>query len=348
VRSRQFSNDELRRQLRDFGRESAGTAAAHRRVVSSLLSSGNADDKVATLVGRRDMLRLGGLTVGTAAVIAACSYDAGTPGRVGDAEEGEPPPTVAVDNVVLLRTASSLEYSAIRVYDTVADAGILSGAAADIATRFRADHAQHAAVFEDLAREFGGEPFTCSNPKLDSALIDPVVARITTGAPANGDTPAIEASDDVVLDVLLLAHALENLAGSSYQALVALFSEPALRADAMAIGKVEARHAALLAMSIPGGTVLPLTAEQAEAATTTTAAPATTAQDIASPETSAPAAAEAAAEPRSLPVALPGAFGQLGAYQLIVGRGDVNGVRLKVNLETPSLNSLMYDEISCA
>ena len=41
--------------------------------------------------------------------------------------------------------------------------------------------------------------------------------------------------------------------------------------------------------------------------------------------------------------AIPSQFGGLGAIQLVVGAGDENGTRLKLNLETPSLNSFVYE-----
>ena len=41
--------------------------------------------------------------------------------------------------------------------------------------------------------------------------------------------------------------------------------------------------------------------------------------------------------------AIPSQFGGLGPIQLVIGRGDENGTRLKINLETPSLNSFVYE-----
>ena len=41
--------------------------------------------------------------------------------------------------------------------------------------------------------------------------------------------------------------------------------------------------------------------------------------------------------------AIPSQFGTLAANQLVLGRGDENGTRLKINLETPSLNSFVYE-----
>ena len=41
--------------------------------------------------------------------------------------------------------------------------------------------------------------------------------------------------------------------------------------------------------------------------------------------------------------AIPSQFGCSAAIQLVVGGGDENGTRLKLNLETPSLNSFVYE-----
>ena len=41
--------------------------------------------------------------------------------------------------------------------------------------------------------------------------------------------------------------------------------------------------------------------------------------------------------------AIPSQFGGLSAIQIVVGKGDENGTRLKLNLETPSLNSFVYE-----
>lgn len=344
-RRHDLGGDELRRQLREFGRQSAAAQRGQRRVVSALLSSAApTGTRMDALVGRRQLFRLGGLTVASGAVLAACAYDAGDPGPVGFGDEPQEAPDVEVNDVVLLRTASSLEHVAIDVYQLVIDAGVLTGVAGDVAKRFQADHRQHAETFEALTEEFGGEPFTCANPKIWSALIDPVWTRITVGIAATDAAKAIPASDNVPLDALNVAHALEAIAGSTYQALVSAFSQPQLRRDAMEVGKVEARHAAVLALAINPGGYLPVDPSDTPATTTTVAD--TIPKDV---NTTAPAGEEPApvAEDRPVPVALPGAFGNLGALVLVVGAGDENGVRLKTNVETPSLNSFVYESISC-
>ena len=47
-------------------------------------------------------------------------------------------------------------------------------------------------------------------------------------------------------------------------------------------------------------------------------------------------------------MAVPGQFGSLAPIIYIGGAGDENGVRLKLNFETPSLNSFVYPFDACA
>ena len=64
---------------------------------------------------------------------------------------------------------------------------------------------------------------------------------------------AIPPSDDPRRDMLNFVHGLESLSGATYQAFVALFSEPSLRAEAMTVGAREspARRAAGADASTP-------------------------------------------------------------------------------------------------
>ena len=353
--SRHDNSDELRRELRSLGATANHDVQAAQRVYSRLFDSPTAtSDGRRALFGRRDILRIGGFTVATAAVIAACGeHDRGQIGRVGAVPSTAKLPDPVVTNVTLLRTASSLEHSAINVYSQViGNSDLLDPKFDDIAKRFMEDHQGHAALFEQLTTEAGGTPWTCGNPKIDDTIMNPVISRITKGTPATAGSKAIAASDDPRRDVLNFAHGLESLAGATYQALVALFSDPALRADAMTVGAREARHAALLASTInpdrPGGLVNFADAVNAEPAAppTTTIAPSTTLQNIANaPGAAVPSPSAVPVQQTEIPTvtAIPAQFGGLGAIQIVVGAGDENGTRLKQNLETPSLNSFVFE-----
>ncbi len=347
-----ISHDQLRRELRSLGATANRDAQAAERVYSQLFDSpASTSDGRRALFGRRDVLRIGGFTVATAAVVSACGeHVRGEVGRVGAVPTTVKLPDAKVTNIALLRTASSLEHSAISVYSQViGNSDLLDPALDDVAKRFMEDHQGHAAFFEKLTTDAGGTAWTCGNPKIDDVIVNPILKRITVGAEATASAVAIEPSEDPHRDVLNFAHGLESLAGATYQALVALFSDPSLRADAMTVGAREARHAALLALTInpdrPGGLVNFTDAVNAEPASPpTTVAPSTTVQNIANPVGgAAPSAPEVPQTDIPSVTAIPSQFGTLAAIQLVVGRGDENGTRLKMNLETPSLNSFVFE-----
>ena len=302
------------------------------------------------LASRRDALRLGGLSVATAAVISACgAHPRGEIGRVGAVPTTAKLPDAVVTNVALLRTASSLEHSIISVYDQIIGKSDLLDPKYDaMFKRFRDDHTNDAKMFEQLTTAAGGTAWTCGNPKINDMIINPVLTRVTKGVEATPTSKAVGPSDDPRRDVLNFAHGLESLGGATYQAFVSQFSDPALRAQGISAGAREARHAALLALTInpdrPGGLVNFTDAVNAEPASPpTTVAPTTTVQNIAAPAGGGkPAAAVQQTEIPSL-TAIPSPFGGLAAIQIVVGRGDENGTRLKLNLETPSLNSFVYE-----
>lgn len=301
---------------------------------------------------RRDVLRIGGLSVATAAVISACvEHVRGEVGRVGAVPTTAKLPDAIVTNVTLLRTASSLEHSIVNVYDQIiGKSNLLDPKHNDMFTRFRDDHVSDAKVFEDLTTAAGGTAWTCGNPKLDDVIMNPVLNRVTKATPATTISKAIQPSDNPHRDMLNFAHGLESLGAATQQAFVSLFTDPALRAKAMTVGAREARHAALLALTInpdrPGGLVNFTDAVNAEPASPpTTVAPTTTTQNIAAPAGGGkPAAAVQLTEIPSL-TAIPSQFGGLAAVQIVVGAGDENGTRLKLNLETPSLNSFVYEYV---
>lgn len=308
---------EARRIARDINVSAASDTRAMGTALRAMLESPASEvQRQHALVGRRRFLHLGGFSVATAAVIAACGGSrSDTIARVGVAPTTTALPDPTVNDVVLLRTAASLEYSAINVYDTVIDnSDLLDPALNDVAKRFRDDHAGHAALFDKLTTDAGGEAWGCSNPRIDDLLVAPVLRSIG-GGPATDTRPATPPSDDPRRDVLNFAHGLETLAGSTYQALVPALSLPALRKETLVIGTHEVRHAALLALTItgiPAGILPP---------------------------------AEAPAELPTIPVvyAIPGRYGSLGSVQVVLGVADENGARTTYTLETPSLNTFVFE-----
>src|SRR3954449_5345680 len=344
--------DQLRREVRALGATAGRDAASSGRVYRRILDTATGVDETRrALFGRRDIFRIGGFTVAAAAVISACGeHDRGQIGRVGEVPTTVPLPDVNVNNNTLLRTASSVEHSIISVYSqVVGNSDLLDPKYNDLVKRYMDDHQAHAELFEGLTTKAGGTAWTCTNPKIDDTIINPVMTRITKGAPATQSVKEVPPSDDPRRDILNFAHGLESLAGASYQSFVVQLSDPSLRSDTMSVGAREARHAALLAINInpdrPAGLVNFNDAVNAQPASppTTTIAPSTTVQDIATP--SGGTEGEPPPPQTEIPTvtAIPGQFGSLGAIQIVVGAGDENGTRLKVNLETPSLNSFVFE-----
>ncbi|MEY2762901.1 MAG: hypothetical protein RLZZ43_716 [Actinomycetota bacterium] len=264
-------------------------------------------------LSRRELLRMGGLTVVGATFLAACGKQANVPESANIASVGEVPPTtglpaVEVTDAVLMRTAASLEYNAIETYELVLSSGLLTGNYAklsDAVKRFRDDHVRHAEAVNGLAVQLGSKSVTCGNARIRSLYIDPAVALITESG-----------NPDAGVDVIALAHGLENLATQTYQGVVGLLSNSQLRAAAMRIGADEARHAVVLAQVLnPGfGAVGPTVNETTGKA------------NVAS---------------------VPMAFGAQSSVQVTIGAPNAEGVKTTVAMETPSLNSLVYDYVSC-
>lgn len=187
-------------------------------------------------VNRRVLLRTAGLTVGAGALLAACGDSTETSlARVGLVPERKTLEEEQVTDVVLLRTAMSLEYSAIAAYDAAGKAGYLAGnnAAIDAVGLFVAEHRAHAQALAGLVSAAGGTPYNQSNPRIDDNYIAPALALIAE-------------SEDPQTDSLLLGHALENLATATYHHYVSLLNNAALRSEAMRIGADEAQHAAAI------------------------------------------------------------------------------------------------------
>jgi rubrerythrin len=310
----------------------------------------NARRDLLTNWNRRQFLRAGGLTVATGALVAACSNSDSQSGipRVGTVPSTTALPTADVTDVALLRTATSLEYNALYVYEAVGDLGVLEGDAAAIAARLASDHRRHADLTAELTTAAGGEEFRCPNPRLQRVYIEPAM-RLILGSAAAAEKLGLEASEgeeippspDAVTDVLIFANALESLAAATYQSLVVSLNDKALRSQAMTIGAEEAQHASLLGLVINPDQLVAV-------------------DGVANPEATSPATTEAVAVglpttvvtpdvtdapvPASAGVyAVPSTFGLLSPIPLQIGAPNESGIRTTVNLETPSLNSLVYE-----
>ncbi len=274
---------------------------------STPLTTANLDARV----GRRQALRIGGLSVSLAALVAACGNDRTgdtAPGRVGNADPILPLPDYAVNNVVLLRTASSLELTAVAVYETAKGLGVLEGSTADLVDRIQANHQATADKMAELTEAAGGTAWTDTNPWIMERAIAPIVETISM-------------SDDVRRDVINLAITLENLAASTHQKLTAILTEPAQRLATANASTEESRHSAALVLDAFG--------------TANRFSPALVGEDV-----------ERTPENTLALYAINSAFGSLAQQELIVGEADENGSRTTFLLSTPAANSFIYEELS--
>lgn len=263
-------------------------------------------------LSRRDLFRLGRIGLISATLLAACSKSDLTTDNaiasIGTTPPSSSLPKVDVTDVILLRTAVSVEYSAIDMYTAAIDAGYFSGdfaSAAEIARRFRDDHLAHAEKLNSLVVTLGGTAFECANSRINSLIIEPALDLIT--APEN---------PDVALDAVTLAHAIETVSAQMYQGFVGLFSDPKLRGEAIHIGQNSVRHAVILAQLINPG----LSGVEPSADPTTGIAKV---------------------------VAVPSAFGNLAILRVPFGPPNADGVKTTITMETPSLNALTYEFVSC-
>lgn len=262
-------------------------------------------------LGRRALIRNGALTVSLGAIAAACGTGrtgVEAPGRLGLADEPPELPDAEIDDITLMRTAQSLEYTALDVYEAASEMGALSSDEAALVQRFVEDHQRHADAIGEIVVRLGGEPFECANPFLTERAVAPILL-------------AFEGSDDLRSDVLNTAYAFEMLAGASYQALVGMFANEPLRASAMQIGSEEQRHAAALAVALnPDALFSPALSGAQE---------------------------DADDRGIALRYAVPSVFGRVSGIDLTVGGLTEEGSRFSAQLQTPAANTLVYSHQTC-
>lgn len=260
---------------------------------------------------RRQLLRNGGLALSMGAVIAACGSDRGgsdDPGRLGVADPASTLPEGEVNDVVLLRTLQSLEYSAIEMYAELLEMDAFTDDETELVERFVTEHRADADELGTLIEAAGGETFECSNPFLWERAALPIIS-------------ALEGTDDLHRDVLNIVYSMEMLVGASYQAFVTMYEEVELRSSTMALGNDSQRHATAMALVINPDTPL---------------SPNLFGEPVEYDGDGFPVA-----------YAIPSTFGQLTGINLVVGAPDAEAARYAIQLQTPAANSYVYDYLSC-
>ena len=240
----ELSRDEMRRELDATKREHDEAMRQRPGLLRRLFDPdhGTPAELKAAAVGspsRRQLLGAGGLTVLGAAVISAC-VEPPEEEQVAVTGAGKETTTTSLTpaeletiDLTVLRVGQSIEALAVQTYGDVAGAADTELATA--LTLFTEQHKEHADALADQIRSMGGEPYQDGadawdkpNPVLVEALAEPIsLATDNTG-------------------VLTLALLLENVAQQTYAYQVRNLSEADLRATAMSIGGIEARHVAVL------------------------------------------------------------------------------------------------------
>lgn len=193
-------------------------------------------------ISRRSMLTTGGAVLAGGALLAACGGEShsGSIARIGSVPEIKKLETEHVSDVVLLRTAMSVEKM---VSTMLTDSRVTSLAESNVApyiTKYAAAHDTNMAVISPLITARGGQPVSEPNAKLMTAYGENALKAIEEGKTAG--------------DVLNLTLGLETLVAATYQYFVSLTNEAALRADMMRLGASSSRRAAVAAQLIRGGT----------------------------------------------------------------------------------------------
>lgn len=299
-------------------------------------------------LSRRGLLRAGGITVALAALLAACGESSVTdknPARVGTASTVAKLPDGVVNDGVLFRTATSIHYSIIDGHNIAKQLGKLTADQTKIVDDYIAANKAAIKDLQSLTSTAGGKGWTCANPRFDRVILTPIKDRITGRPKTGAEEGDVSPSDDPNRDAMALVWALESLAAEMHQNFVPQLSQPKYRASIIVHGDAAARRSAAISMVInPENLVTPTTLANANISVTTTtvAATTTTSQNLAGAPTTTAAIPAAPAGSVQQYYAIPSQFGTLSAVQLGVGAFP-SGTQFNINIETPSLNSFIYD-----
>jgi len=276
-------------------------------------------------VGRRQALKIGGLSVSLAAIVAACGDIQGdtVPGRVGNAPTIPALPEYDVNDAVLLRSASSLENTAVFVYEAAQELGVLEGDLATLVERLIANHTATSERMAELTVAAGGTAWTSTNPWIMDRAIEPILQAIL--APQiltddNGDVEQTERTqEEIGLDVVNLAITLENMASSTHQTLTSLLTQSEQRLAVAQASAEEARHSATLVLKVFG--------------VARRVSPLLVGGEIVNANGIIPR------------YAIESTFGSVAQEELLAGATDENGNRASFLLATPAANSFIYEEL---
>jgi len=242
-----ISNDHMRRELGEIGAEHDRVMKLQNETLDRVVNERDLtpDEQDRLFLGglnRRKFLTIGGVTIASAAIFAACgsSTKTSTPKSSTTTPSSSSTSTSSsskmgtTSDLTILRTASSLEVLAVDTYNAALKSGLVtSKAVAAAATDFRNQHMEHAAAFEAATKAAGGVPYTKPNSAVDAAVIAPLFKK------AKNQT-----------DVVEIAYLLETAAAETYASTIGAFDNLKYNVTAASVAGIESRHVTVL------GTVL--------------------------------------------------------------------------------------------
>lgn len=235
-KSAAIHRDDFRRELKEVDRAQREVMPGWRDLLARVI---HGDEQLSTteraqvlgVPNRRQFLRVGGVSIAGAALLAACGDDDDDDGSGSDTTQAPEDGGDADMDIVLANTATSLEALAVATYETAAGSGLVeTPAVGDAAALFRDHHQEHFDALVATVEGAGATPFTEPNAVVKEQVVDPAVAAAQNEA-----------------DIIDLAFTLESAAAQTYVFAATALSTPGLRSTIMAIGGVESRHALILA-----------------------------------------------------------------------------------------------------
>ena len=170
---------------------------------------------------RRRFLAVGGGSAGLAAFLAACGSDSDTTMTTDSMGSGGASETAQFGkgDVGILNYALTLEYLETAFYADVVKSGLFKGADLETIRKFGQEEAEHVQALTQAVKQLGGKP--APQPQAEFPLKS-------------------------AKSVLELAATVENLGAAAYLGQAANIKSPEVLASALAIHRVEGRHAAVL------------------------------------------------------------------------------------------------------
>ena len=196
---------------------------------------------------RRRLLETGGLAARVGALLAACGDTSGdeAPGRVGYAPPSVPLPQPEINDVVYLRTATSIEYLMLDLYAWMID-GQLAEADQELVDQLAAD--QPGGCRGDRRPDHpGGRRAVRVRQRLVSQRVVP-----PTKAAIVGDEADLPESDDPGTDMMRMSYGFETMVSSMYQKMIEQVTDRALRVDLAQLGTLAGRHSGAVAIAVTG------------------------------------------------------------------------------------------------